>query len=49
MYLFSKIVEMNGRFWHADPRWYKENDILNFPGRKKLPKKYGMQIAIKKI
>lgn len=32
------IVEMNGRFWHADPRWYKENDILNFPGRKKIAK-----------
>ena len=32
------IVEMNGRFWHADPRWYKENDVLNFPGRKKLVK-----------
>ena len=26
------IVELNGRFWHGDPRWYKENDILNFPG-----------------
>lgn len=28
----SLIVELNGRFWHGDPRWYKENDILNFPG-----------------
>ena len=32
------IVEMNGRFWHADPRWYKETDILNFPGRKMVAK-----------
>lgn len=28
------IIEMNGRFWHADPRWYKEGDVMNFPGRK---------------
>lgn len=30
------IIEMNGRFWHADPRWYNENDIMNFPGGKKI-------------
>ena len=32
------IIEMNGRFWHADPRWYNENDIMNFPGRKEIAK-----------
>lgn len=32
------IIEMNGRFWHADPRWYNENDIMNFPGGKKIAK-----------
>lgn len=28
------IVELNGEFWHADPRKYKKNDVLSFPGRK---------------
>lgn len=26
------LIELNGTFWHADPRKYKENDILKFPG-----------------
>ena len=26
------LIELNGTFWHADPRKYKETDILKFPG-----------------
>ena len=26
------LIEVNGTFWHADPRKYKETDILKFPG-----------------
>jgi len=26
------VIEVNGTFWHADPRMYKPEDILNFPG-----------------
>jgi very-short-patch-repair endonuclease len=29
------IIEINGDFWHANPKIYKENDILNFPRNKK--------------
>lgn len=32
------IIEMNGAFWHADPKRYKKNDLLNFPGRKVVAK-----------
>lgn len=28
---FKTIVEINGTYWHADPRVYKENQIINFP------------------
>lgn len=26
-------LELNGDFWHANPKFYKKNDILHFPGR----------------
>ena len=32
----KKIVEVYGDFWHANPRKYCENDILNFPNNKKM-------------
>lgn len=32
------IIEVNGDFWHANPKIYKENDMLNFPKNKKLAK-----------
>ena len=31
----SKIViEINGNFWHANPLYYNEDDIVNLPGQK---------------
>lgn len=27
------LIEINGTFWHADPRKYKETDELPFPGK----------------
>lgn len=29
------LIEVNGRFWHADPRFYEENSIVNQPGKKR--------------
>ena len=29
------IIEVNGRWWHADPRYYSDNDIMNQPGSKR--------------
>lgn len=35
----SKIlIEVNGKYWHADPRYYKKDDIVNQPGDKSLIK-----------
>ena len=28
------LIEVNGRWWHADPRYYKENDTVKQPGKK---------------
>ena len=25
------LIEVNGDYWHANPKFYKENDIFNFP------------------
>lgn len=33
---FNLIIECNGDFWHANPIKYKEDDILPFPGDKKI-------------
>lgn len=29
------LIEINGSFWHADPKKYKENDKMLFPGKKR--------------
>jgi len=29
----NKIIEINGDFWHANPRFFTENQILHHPGR----------------
>lgn len=29
------LIQINGTFWHADPRVYKATDFVQFPGRKK--------------
>ena len=34
-YLNGHIIEFNGDFWHANPRYYAENDKLPRPGLKK--------------
>ena len=28
------LIEVNGRWWHADPRYYNEDDIIKQPGKK---------------
>lgn len=28
------LIEVNGKWWHADPRYYKEDDIVKQPGKK---------------
>lgn len=28
------IIEVNGRWWHADPRFYEPDDIMKQPGKK---------------
>lgn len=28
------LIEVNGRWWHADPRYYNEKDIIKQPGKK---------------
>ena len=28
------IIEINGNFWHANPKYYNENDIINYPSKK---------------
>ena len=30
------LIEVQGDFWHANPKLYAEDDILNFPGKKKV-------------
>lgn len=32
------IIEINGDYWHANPKFYNENDILVYPGKKVLAK-----------
>lgn len=32
----NKIIEYHGDFWHANPKRYKETDILNWPGGKQI-------------
>ena len=32
----KKIIEFNGDFWHANPKIFKKNSILNFPGKKMI-------------
>lgn len=32
------IIEINGNYWHANPKYYKENDIIKYPGKQILAK-----------
>ena len=32
----GKIIEVNGDFWHANPKKYGATSVLSFPGEKKL-------------
>ena len=32
---YRYVIEINGDFWHANPRIYNSDDILNFPGKVK--------------
>lgn len=32
------LIEVNGDFWHANPKYYNENDELKFPGIVRLAK-----------
>jgi len=38
IFLNKCILEIQGDFWHANPQTYKEEDILNFPKKKKTAK-----------
>lgn len=29
------LIEVNGDFWHANPKWYKKDDLINHPGKQK--------------
>lgn len=29
----GKIIEFNGDFWHGNPRIYKADDLINYPGK----------------
>jgi len=33
---FGIVIEINGDFWHANPKFYKSDDLLPFPGESKL-------------
>jgi G:T-mismatch repair DNA endonuclease (very short patch repair protein) len=34
--IFGKVlIEVQGDFWHANPSYYRDNNVLNFPGNKK--------------
>lgn len=32
------LIEVNGDYWHANPRFYKENDVFSFPKSTKTAK-----------
>ena len=27
------MIEINGSYWHANPRIYKKDDLINYPGQ----------------
>lgn len=33
------IIEINGNFWHANPKYYKETDVISYPGGNKVTAK----------
>lgn len=35
----KKIIEFNGDYWHANPRRYSEDSLVNHPGKKNLTAK----------
>lgn len=45
----NKIIEIQGDFWHANPSKYKQDDILNFPGKKVIAKDLWKKDEDKKI
>lgn len=42
------IIEVNGDFWHANPRFYKDEDILKHPGGNKIAKDIWIKDILKK-
>lgn len=42
------LIELNGDFWHASPRKYKNGDVLNFPGGLKTAESIWEHDRIKK-
>ena len=33
------IIEFNGDYWHANPKFYKADDIIKYPGNKLIKAK----------
>ena len=31
----NKLIEINGSYWHANPKEYKATDIIKYPGKKR--------------
>lgn len=42
------LLECQGDFWHANPKFYNENDIVNFPGNDKIEAKKVWDADLKK-
>jgi very-short-patch-repair endonuclease len=42
------IIEVQGDYWHANPKFYKEDDIINYPGGKCKAKDVWSKDAVKK-
>jgi len=43
-----KLIEINGDFWHANPKFYDKNEVLNFPGGARVAKDIWKREIIKK-
>lgn len=44
----NNLIELNGEFWHANPKKYHSDDILSFPGGKVIAKDIWNKDKIKK-
>ena len=38
------LIEVQGRYWHADPRYYSSDQKINYPGRNKIDVKSASEI-----